>query len=162
MQYASTINFNAFGLKSGVICRKKYIKKPHSLAFATNLPDRVHLFSPENLSGLQFKPNQFPAFCKSYHQSYIKLYQTSPLEMARDWYFLGSLKLNVDYINSNLYKLGCAYGMSEVAIFNVCHLLTIKLFLFFVFNSLSNDFYILMSFLLFNNRIEQIYIPHMS
>lgn len=119
-------------------------------------------FSPENLFGLQFKPNQFPAFCKSYHQSYIKLYQTSPLEMARDWYFLGSLKLNVDYINSNLYKLGCAYGMSEVAIFNVCHLLTIKLFLFFVFNSLSNDFYILMSFLLFNNRIEQIYIPHMS
>lgn len=48
--------------------------------------------------------------------------------MAHDWYSLGSVKLNIDYINSNLYKLGCAYGMSNVTIFNVCHFLTIKLF----------------------------------
>lgn len=50
--------------------------------------------------------------------------------MAHDWYSLGSVKLNIDYINSNLYKLGCAFGMSNVAIFNVCHFLTIKLFLY--------------------------------
>lgn len=77
---------------------------------------------------------------------YIKRYQTSPLEMARDWYSMGSLKLNVDYINSNLYKFGCAYGMSKVAIFKVCHLLTIKPFLvfaclvFFISNSLPTAF----------------------
>lgn len=124
--------------------RKKYPN--HSLAFATNLPDRVHLFTRENLSGLQFKPNQFPAFCKTYHQSCIKLYQTRPLKMAHDWYSLGSVKLNIDYINSNLYKLGCAYGMSNITIFNVCHFLTIKLFLYLTVCQ--------MSFLLLNNRTE--------
>lgn len=52
--------------------------------------------------------------------------------MVYDWYFLGFVKLNIDYINLNLYKLGCVFGMLNVVIFNVCYFLIIKFFLYFI------------------------------